>query len=112
MIRETRRAPPPVVPAAAPVERVERVIVEERREAPAPAPARSTVRSVVSANSGDDEVVVIEEHSPEPPPRRNSERRVREVREVRRESGYRPVDPMAYGGGDRPLREVRRSSRR
>lgn len=47
---------------------------------------------------GEDIVEVIEEHSPV--------RRVR--RESRRESGYRTVDPEAYGGGDRPLRKVSR----
>ena len=45
----------------------------------------------------DDIVEVIEEHSP--PPRRVRSQRV---------SGYRTVDPEAYGGGDRPLRNVRR----
>ena len=44
----------------------------------------------------DDIVEVIEEHSP---PRRPRSQRV---------SGYRTVDPEAYGGGDRPLRKVRR----
>ncbi|MCJ1477479.1 hypothetical protein MMC13_006151 [Lambiella insularis] len=44
----------------------------------------------------DDIVEVIEEHSP--PPRRVRSQRV---------SGYRTVDPDAYGGGERPLRKVR-----
>ena len=44
----------------------------------------------------DDIVEVIEEHSP---PRRPRSQRV---------SGYRTVDPEAYGGGDRPMRKVRR----
>ena len=75
--------------------RTERIIVGERRSAPPPL-ARD-----------DDVVEVIEEHSP-PPPRRHS-------RSSRRpESGYRSVDPDAYAGGSRPVREVIRekSSRR
>jgi hypothetical protein len=99
-VREVRRERP--VPV------VERVIVEERRES-RPAPA-----VVVESSIGtEDEVVVIEEHSP--PRRASGSKRVKEVREVRevRESGYRPVDPLAYGGGDEPLRDVdRRGSRR
>jgi hypothetical protein len=97
-VREVRRErPPPVM--------VDRIVVEERRESRAP-PAVVVESSVTS----EDEVVVIEEHSP--PRRASSGKRVKEVREVR-ESGYRTVDPMAYGGGDRPLREVeRRGSRR
>lgn len=46
----------------------------------------------------DDIVEVIEDHSPP--------RRVK--RESRRESGYRTVDPDAFGGGSRPLRKVSR----
>ena len=46
----------------------------------------------------DDIVEVIEDHSPP--------RRVK--RESRRESGYRTVDPEAFGGGSRPLRKVSR----
>ena len=94
-VREVRR--PPVV---------ERIVVEERRES-RPAPTAVVVESSVGS---EDEVVVIEEHSP--PRRASSSKKVKEVREVR-ESGYRPVDPLAYGGGDRPLRDVeRRGSRR
>ncbi len=70
---------------------VERVVMQERVVRP------EVVRSE-STRSGDDEVVVIEEHSP---PRRSKSKR---------DSGYRTVDPLAYGGGDRPLREVRKSS--
>jgi len=68
----------------------DRVIVEER----APRRERSRAES--------DEVIVIEEHSP--PRRKKSnrgERRVREtvvVEEQRRDSGFRTVDPLAYGG--------------
>jgi hypothetical protein len=69
---------------------VERVIVEETRE----------TRVAGSDGSGSNEVVVIEEHSP---PRRSKSKR---------ESGYRPVDPLAYAGGDRPIREVRESGSR
>jgi len=45
-----------------------------------------------SVDRGSDEVVVIEEHSP--PRRAKSKREERE----RRESGFRTVDPLAYGG--------------
>ncbi|MCJ1439078.1 hypothetical protein MMC27_008469 [Xylographa pallens] len=62
--------------------RRETVIIEETRR---------------PAERDDDIVEVIEEHSP--PPRRVRSQRV---------SGYRPVDPDAYGGGERPLRKVRR----
>ncbi|MCJ1419533.1 hypothetical protein MMC32_005888 [Xylographa parallela] len=61
--------------------RRETVIIEETRR---------------PAEREDDIVEVIEEHSP---PRRVRSQRV---------SGYRPVDPDAYGGGERPLRKVRR----
>ena len=47
----------------------------------------------------DDIVEVFEEHSPPPPPRRVRSQRA---------SGYRNVDPDSYGGGERPLRNVRR----
>jgi hypothetical protein len=93
-VREVRRERPPPV--------VERVIVEERRES-RPAPAVVVVEE--SSVGSEDEVVVIEEHSP--PRRASSSKRVKEVREVR-ESGYRTVDPLAYGGGDQPLRDVER----
>lgn len=75
----------------------ERIVVEEHRE---------TRHGSVSRASSD-EVVVIEEHSP---PRRA--RSKRESREYRRESGYRTVDPLAYGGtvGGRSDRD-RRSRR-
>ncbi|MCJ1284687.1 hypothetical protein MMC26_004023 [Xylographa opegraphella] len=62
-------------------ERRETVIIEETRR---------------PAEPEDDIVEVIEEHSP---PRRVRSQRV---------SGYRTVDPDAYGGGERPLRKVRR----
>ncbi|TVY73345.1 hypothetical protein LSUE1_G007967 [Lachnellula suecica] len=87
----TRRPRPPSPHphrARAVAQRTERIIVEERREERR-APSRR----------GSDEVVVIEEHSP---PRRKKSHREREVREVReeerRDSGFRTVDPMAYGG--------------
>jgi hypothetical protein len=64
-------------------ERVERVVVEERRE----------TRRERSPSAGSDEVVVIEEHSP---PRRTKSKRVEVERETR--SGFRTVDPQAYGG--------------
>lgn len=59
--------------------RVERVVVEEERR---------------DRSRGSDEVVVIEEHSP---PRRSKSKRERRDEE-RRESGFRTVDPLAYGG--------------
>jgi hypothetical protein len=65
---------------------VDRIVVEEERETRT-APAGSA-----------EEIVVIEEHSP---PRRSKSKR---------DSGYRVVDPMAYGGGDQPMRKS--SSRR
>lgn len=93
---EVRHAPPP--PAPPPIrrepERVERVIVEERRE---------TRRE--RSRAGSDEVVVIEEHSP--PPRRTS--KVKKERE--RDSGYRTVDPGAYGGVVGGRKERRGSNR-
>lgn len=81
---EVRRAPSPVRIVREP-SRVERVIVEESRET-----RRERSRSL----GGSDEVVVIEEHSP---PRRKKSTRVSAETE-RRESGYRTVDPLAYGG--------------
>jgi len=71
-------------------ERVERVIVEESRE---------TRRE--RSRGGSDEVVVIEEHSP---PRRNKSKRDKE-------SGYRTVDPLAYGGVVGGRKERRGSGR-
>ncbi len=47
----------------------------------------------------DDIVEVIEDHSPPRRVKRESSRR---------ESGYRTVDPEAFGGGSRPLRKVSR----
>ncbi|KAL8842932.1 MAG: hypothetical protein Q9170_000336 [Blastenia crenularia] len=66
--------------------RRETVILEERSRPPPPPVERE-----------DDIVEVIEEHSP---PRRSSG--------SRRVSGYRTVDPEAFGGGSRPLRKVGR----
>ncbi|CZR69750.1 uncharacterized protein PAC_19650 [Phialocephala subalpina] len=87
---EVRRGPSPVrivpmpMPMPMPREPVrETVIVEEHRS-----------RERQRESRGSDEVVVIEEHSP---PRRKKSVRDREERE-RRESGYRTVDPGAYGG--------------
>lgn len=64
----------------------ERIVVEEHRE----------TRRETGSNASSDEVVVIEEHSP--PRRPRSKRESRSSREYRRESGYRTVDPLAYGG--------------
>ena len=58
--------------------RVETVVVEEER--------REVRRD---RSRGSDEVIVIEEHSP---PRKSRSKR------ERRESGFRTVDPLAYGG--------------
>lgn len=66
--------------------RRETVILEERSR-PAPPPVERE----------EDIVEVIEEHSP-----------VRRSSGSRRVSGYRTVDPEAFGGGNRPLRKVRR----
>jgi len=90
---EVRRDRTPVRIVREP-ERVERVVVEERVSREVPRRERSIASS--------DEVIVIEEHSP--PRRKKSnrgERRVREsvvVEEDRRDSGFRTVDPLAYGG--------------
>lgn len=73
-------------------ERVERIIVEETRE---------TRRD--RSRGGSDEVVVIEEHSPP--------RRKKSVKEERRESGYRVVDPLAYGGTMGGRKSSRRGGR-
>jgi hypothetical protein len=56
-----------------------------------------------------DEVVVIEEHSP---PRRKKSHREREERDREVESGFRTVDPLAYGGvvGGNSRRGSRRRS--
>ncbi|TGO49202.1 hypothetical protein BCON_0217g00030 [Botryotinia convoluta] len=80
--QETRRPPPPV----------ERVVVEERREV-----RRSRERSPSSSGGGSDEVVVIEEHDP---PRRSKSKRERRERGERaeRDSGFRTVDPLSFGG--------------
>jgi hypothetical protein len=85
---------------------VERVIVEEARETRRPPPPRDRSESMES-----DEVVVIEEHDP-PPKRKKSVREERVVREeVRRESGYRTVDPLAYGGTVGGRKDSRRGGR-
>ncbi|TGO82419.1 hypothetical protein BPOR_0835g00030 [Botrytis porri] len=83
--QETRRPPPPV----------ERVVVEERREV-----RRSRDRSPSSSGGGSDKVVVIEEHDP---PRRSKSKRERRDRGERaeraeRDSGFRTVDPLSFGG--------------
>ncbi|TVY90252.1 hypothetical protein LAWI1_G008195, partial [Lachnellula willkommii] len=84
------RAPSPIRIVREPSPpRTERIIVEERQE-----------RRESRRRGDSDEVVVIEEHSP---PRRKKSHRDRE-REVSRsrdreaDSGFRTVDPLAYGG--------------
>lgn len=82
---ETRqRSPPRRSPPRREREvRRETVILEETRRPP--------------VEREDDIVEVIEEHSP---PRRSGG--------SRRQSGYRTVDPEAFGGGSKPLRKVSR----
>jgi len=92
---EIRRDRSPVRIVRPPPERVERVVVEETRE------TRTRSRS----RGDSDEVVVIEEHSP---PRRSKSKR---EKEERRESGYRTVDPLAYGGVVGGRKERRGSGR-
>ncbi|KAI9814931.1 MAG: hypothetical protein M1826_002136 [Phylliscum demangeonii] len=77
--------------------RTERVIVEERRAPPPP---------IVDDDSEEDVVEVIEE---EGPPRRTNPARARPP-----PSGYRPVEPDRYAGGNLPMEDVypRRSPRR
>jgi hypothetical protein len=88
---EVRRGPSPApIRIVREPERVERVIVEERRE---------TRRERSRADS--DEVVVIEDHSP---PRKSKSKR-------EKESGYRTVDPLAYGGVVGGRKERRGSGR-
>ena len=77
-----RRSPPRRSPPRRETRR-ETVILEETRRAP--------------EEHEDDIVEVIEEHSP---PRRSGG--------SRRQSGYRTVDPEAFGGGSRPMRKVSR----
>ena len=61
-----------------------------------------TRRSQPPPRSEPDEVVeVFEEHSPV---RRESKKESRRVSG----SGFRTVDPEAFGGGDRPMRKVSR----
>ncbi|KAI4255565.1 MAG: hypothetical protein LQ352_002509 [Teloschistes flavicans] len=101
--RSSRRSPPRSPSRHAPSRSRSRseVIEVSRHRSP---PRRETRRETVileerirpSVQREDDVVEVIEEHSP-PPPRRSSA--------SRRPSGYRTVDPTAYGGGDRPLRK-------
>ncbi|KAL8834707.1 MAG: hypothetical protein Q9176_007314 [Flavoplaca citrina] len=75
--RSSRRSPPRRET------RRETVIMEERSRPPPPPVERE-----------DDIVEVIEEHSP-----------VRRSSGSRRVSGYRTVDPEAFGGGNRPMRK-------
>lgn len=79
------------------------VIEVSRHRSP---PRRETRRETVimeetrrPAPRDDDIVEVIEDHSPPRRVKRESSRR---------ESGYRTVDPEAFGGGSRPMRKVSR----
>ncbi|KAI4107771.1 MAG: hypothetical protein L6R37_001457 [Teloschistes peruensis] len=104
--RSSRRSPPRSLSRHAPSRSRSRseVIEVSRHRSP---PRRETRRETVileerirpPVQREDAIVEVIEEHSP-PPPRRSST--------SRRPSGWRNVDPTAYGGGDRPLRKVSR----
>lgn len=119
----TERSEPEPVRSPPRPRRSERIIVEETRRTersqPPPAPASVSSPAVEREREsiyereetrerrveGDDVVEVIEEHSElssEPP--------------KRKKSGFRTVDPNAYGGGNYPQREVdrdrRKSSRR
>ncbi|QSZ29974.1 hypothetical protein DSL72_004492 [Monilinia vaccinii-corymbosi] len=95
--REVRRPSPAPVP--------ERVIVEERREV-----RRSREeRSPSSSGGGSEEIVVVEEHEP---PRRTKSKRERRERERERNSGYRTVDPLSFGGVVGGVGEGRRGERR
>lgn len=88
--RSTRSRSPPRRSPVRTESRTERIIVEERR-------------APVSMVDHDDDIVeVIEENSP---PRRSRDRP---------RSGYRPVEPDQFAGGNYPVEEVyaKRSSRR
>ena len=76
-------------------------MVEESRE------TRRSARSRSRSGGESDEVVVIEEHSP---PRRSKSKRKEEERRER-DSGYRTVDPLAYGGVVGGRKESRRDGR-
>lgn len=105
--------------AEAPRRRTERVIVQEERvrqgngpPPPPPEPVVERERVVVEERTtterrvpGDDMVEVIEEESSvsSAPPARK--------KESKRNSGFRTVDPTAYGGGNYPQREVRSGRR-
>ena len=101
--RRRSRSPRRSSPRRPPSTRSHSEVIEvSRQRSP---PRRETRRETVileetrrPVQREDDIVEVIEEHSPP--------RRVR--RESRRESGYRTVDPEAFGGGNRPLRKVSR----
>ena len=102
VVRRRSRSPRRSSPRRPPSSRSRSETIEVSRNR---SPRRETRRETVILEETrrppqreDDIVEVIEEHSPV--------RRVR--RESRRESGYRTVDPEAFGGGDRPLRKVRR----
>ena len=82
--RSRSRSPTPPPPRRESSRR-ETIVIEETRRPSRPPPQ-------------DDYVEVIEEHSPVRTTRRSSNR----------QSGYRTVDPDAFGGGDRPMRKVSR----
>lgn len=126
-VSEHREEPPPPprhISPEPPRRRTERIIVEETRRTersqpppPVPPPMSEHIereresefveeREVERRVEGDDVVEVIEEHSdvtaesarPDPP--------------RRKKSGYRTVDPNAYGGGNFAQRDIHESSRR
>lgn len=117
---------PPSPPRAAPPRRSSRretIVIEERVHVPPrrpsepPAPHRSRTPSldeviVEEEESVTEEIVeVIEEESSisshRPPPKKPSPPRSPARRESRR-SGYRTVDPAEFGGGDAPMRRVKK----
>ncbi|ROW05760.1 hypothetical protein VMCG_05280 [Cytospora schulzeri] len=93
----------------------ERIVMEEtirRSNTPMRPPPPRMVHRDDDDDEDEDEVVVIEEHTDHTPPRRHKSRsHRRRSSSVRRESGFREVEPDRFAGGDAPLRDVRRSSR-
>ena len=100
--RSSRRSPSRHAPSRS-RSRSEVIEVSRHRSPPRRETRRETVileersRPRTPVEREDDIVEVIEEHSP--PRRSQGSRRV---------SGYRTVDPEAFGGGSRPMRKVSR----
>ena len=104
-----RRSPPRSRHVASSVSESEVVMEEVRRESPPPRRASSRRAETVIVEETirrapppqDEFVEVIEEHDVDPPPRRSSKPS---------RSGFKHVDPEAFGGGDGRFKRV--SSRR